>query len=79
MARYPIPHRALPYGPAGLHKIREDCQGNDQCSPGECCDCSVWVVQLVCLVSLSHDVADLLQQHVSRLHKLNGGFVHTVS
>jgi len=76
---YPLPRRSLPCGPARLHKMQGDCQGNGQCSPGERCDCSVWVVKLVCLVSLSHDVAGPLQQHV-RLHgPAQQGFVRTMS
>jgi hypothetical protein len=59
--------------------MQEDCQGNGQCSPGERCDCSVWAVQLVCLVSLSHDVAGLLQQHVRLYGATQHGFVLTMS
>ena len=58
---YPLLHRALPFGPRRLHKTQEDCRDNVRCSPGECCDCSVWVVQHVCLVSRSRGVAGLLQ------------------
>ena len=57
----PLLHRALPFGPNRLHKTQEGCQDNAQCSPGERCDCSVWVVQLVCLVSRNRGVAGLLQ------------------
>ena len=58
---YPLLHRALPFGPNRLHKTQEGCQDNAQCSPGERCDCSVWVVQLVCLVLRNRGVAGLLQ------------------
>lgn len=58
---YPLLHRALPFGPKCLHKPQEGCQDNVQCSPGERCDCFVWVVQFVYLVSRSRGVAGLLQ------------------
>jgi hypothetical protein len=69
--RYCFLHHALPFCPDRRLKIPEDCQGKVRCSHGESHDCSVWVVQRLCLVSQSHGVADLLHQSVSCFSQLN--------
>lgn len=68
---YCLPHHALPLGPDRHRSLLVGCQDNVRCSHGESHDCSVWVVQPLCLVSRSHGVAGLLQQEVSCLSQLN--------
>ena len=71
MVRYCPPRPALPFGSDRRRKMPEDCQGNVRCSHVESHDCSVWVVQRLCLVSRSRGVAGLLHQSVSSFSQLN--------